>query len=310
MAIKGKKLNSDLVMFGEPLNEKAKNALERSSPTANQIIQSLPPSAFIPMPEPTKAEVEKEKELSKKEKEQQKVLSAEETKRDRLQKKKEAALKKREERKKKRVEVTKTVVKEENIKEDIIINKVIKKPIEPTKTLPTPDVEQKSMNLEDELKALESNIKPKETEAVREEVVYEEPTPQADLKDQILDLLEGEENAPSLDLIKAWKDTYGKNGIHVMAFGEGDVYVYHHLTRGEWKKIKELMQKMRESENPEEVEEKLKEKVVLYCVLWPSVDERWLDYCKAGILDSLYQMILLNSGFLTPQQAMLLTTQL
>ena len=56
--------------------------------------------------------------------------------------------------------------------------------------------------------------------------------------------------------------------------------------------------------------QKLKEKVVLYCVLWPSVDEKWLDYCKAGILDSLYQMILLNSGFLTPQQAMLLTTQL
>ena len=70
------------------------------------------------------------------------------------------------------------------------------------------------------------------------------------------------------------------------------------------------MNRLRESSNPEEVEEKLKEKVVLYCVIWPSVDENWLDYCKAGILDSLYQMILLNSGFLTPQQAMLLTTQL
>ena len=122
--------------------------------------------------------------------------------------------------------------------------------------------------------------------------------------------MEGEENPPSLDLISSWKESYGKNGIHVMAFGEGDVYIYHHLTRGEWKKIKEIMNKMRESQNQDEVEEKLKEKVVLYCVLWPSLDERWLEYCKAGILDSLYQMILLNSGFLTPQQSMLLTTQL
>ena len=60
----------------------------------------------------------------------------------------------------------------------------------------------------------------------------------------------------------------------------------------------------------DEVEEKLKEKVVLYCVLYPSLNNNWLEYCKAGVLDSLYQMILLNSGFLTPQQAMLLTTQL
>ena len=70
------------------------------------------------------------------------------------------------------------------------------------------------------------------------------------------------------------------------------------------------MNKLKEDKDPEEVEERLKEKVVGYCILWPEVDEQWLEYCKAGVIDSLYQMILLNSGFLTPQQAMLLTTQL
>jgi hypothetical protein len=59
-----------------------------------------------------------------------------------------------------------------------------------------------------------------------------------------------------------------------------------------------------------EIEERMKEKVVQYCVLWPSLSDDWLQNCKAGVLDSLYQMVLLNSGFLTPQQAMLLTTQL
>jgi hypothetical protein len=177
------------------------------------------------------------------------------------------------------------------------------------KTIQSKKEASMKMDLEKELELLEQEITPKETPVQRgTEVPQTEEAPQ--MKDQILLLLEGEEDAPSEEMIAAWKERYGKNGIHVMAFGEGDVYIYHHLTRGEWKKIKDLMNKLRESSDPEEVEEKLKEKVVLYCTLYPSVDERWLEYCKAGVLDSLYQMILLNSGFLTPQQAMLLTTQL
>ncbi len=169
--------------------------------------------------------------------------------------------------------------------------------------------ETPKMDLEKELEMLEEEIKPKEeVESFKKEAMTQEEAPQ--MKDQILELLKGEEDAPSEEMISVWKEKYGKNGIHVMAFGEGDVYIYHHLTRGEWKKIKDLMNRLRQSSDSEEVEEKLKEKVVLYCTLYPSVDEKWLEYCKAGVLDSLYQMILLNSGFLTPQQAMLLTTQL
>jgi hypothetical protein len=168
---------------------------------------------------------------------------------------------------------------------------------------------EQKMDLEQELQMLEEEIKPKEeVESFKKEGVIQEEAPQ--MKDQILQLLEGEEDAPSEEMISVWKEKYGKNGLHVMAFGEGDVYIYHHLTRGEWKKIKDLMNRLRQSSDTDEVEEKLKEKVVLYCTLYPSVDEKWLEYCKAGVLDSLYQMILLNSGFLTPQQAMLLTTQL
>ena len=172
------------------------------------------------------------------------------------------------------------------------------------------------MDLEQELAALEQEVvkKKQESEMKRmqemQEEVIEEKQVAPDMRSQILELLSGEDNPPSEEMINAWKERYGKNGIHVMAFGEGEVYIYHHLTRGEWKKIKELMARLQETEDADEVEEKLKEKVVLYCILFPSVDTSWLDQCKAGVLDSLYQMILLNSGFLTPQQAMLLTTQL
>ena len=306
MAIKGKKLNSNLVMFGEPLNERAKTALERSSPTADQIIQSLPPSAFIPVPELSKKEKVAIEEKRKDEIEKEKVVNAQEARKSRLQKKKELAMKKRKERQAKKSTKTKpTKEKDEVVETTTIIENLVE-----SNTSIEPIAEKSNMNLEEELKSLEETLEPKVEEPVVTQREVDEPTPQADLKDQILELLEGEENPPSLDLISSWKESYGKNGIHVMAFGEGDVYIYHHLTRGEWKKIKEIMNKMRESQNQDEVEEKLKEKVVLYCVLWPSLDERWLEYCKAGILDSLYQMILLNSGFLTPQQSMLLTTQL
>lgn len=178
------------------------------------------------------------------------------------------------------------------------------------KIIKSKEQEVKKMDLEKELELLSQEVdNSKQQEQARVSMPQEQAEP-PQMKDQILQLLEGEPDAPSEEMISAWKERYGRNGIHVMAFGEGDVYIYHHLTRGEWKKIKDLMNKLRESSDAEEVEEKLKEKVVLYCTLYPSVDEKWLEYCKAGVLDSLYQMILLNSGFLTPQQAMLLTTQL
>ena len=47
MGLEGRKVTDNLVMFGEPLNEKALSALKGRSPTANDIIQSLPKSAFI-----------------------------------------------------------------------------------------------------------------------------------------------------------------------------------------------------------------------------------------------------------------------
>ena len=171
--------------------------------------------------------------------------------------------------------------------------------------------EKQNMSLDIELDSILEEAKPKvQEEVVEEPEVISKESSSDTMRQQILGLLASDENAPSLEEIDAWKEKYGKNGIHVMSFGDNDNYIYHHLTRGEWKKIKEVMKKLRDSENAEELEEKLKEKVVCGCIIWPQADSDWLETSKAGVVDSLYQMILLNSGFLTPQQAMLLTTQL
>ena len=306
MGLEGRKVNDNIVMFGEPLNEKALNAFKNRSPTGSEIIKSLPKSAFINIDND-----EKVKKIAiaeeKKKQEQDLVLSAQEKKRLRIEAKKRKAAEKKEIIVEDSVDFLENIDNNIENKKETLVEKII---LEKTQDVlqEVAESEEVNMDLEAELEALAQEVKPVEKPVE----TFQEPeqVTQPELKDQILDLLAGEPNPPSEEHINAWKERYGRNGIHVMAFGEGDVYVYHHLTRGEWKKIKELMNRLKESSNAEDVEEKLKEKVCLYCVLWPSINESWLENCKAGILDSLYQMILLNSGFLTPQQAMLLTTQL
>ncbi len=130
------------------------------------------------------------------------------------------------------------------------------------------------------------------------------------MKEQIMELLSNTPGAPSLQVIEKWKAQLGQNAVHVMAFGEGDVYIFTHLKRGQWKKIQELMAKAQETGSTD-VEDALKEKVVTYCTLWPKpLPVEFFYNSKAGVVDSLYQVILLNSYFLSPQQAMMLTTQL
>lgn len=268
MSYKGKLINDRYVLFGPQLDERTKEAISRGCPSGDDIIRSLPQSAFIPAVEEVKVV--------------DKVVKPRINKRAERIKRKKALAKK------------KAVIQE--IAKPTIIETIIE--------------ESKKMSLDNDLDSILEEAQPK----AQEETPEPERVTQADSSDnmrqQILGMLANDENAPSLEEIESWKDKYGKNGIHVMSFGDNDNYIYHHLTRGEWKKIKEVMKRLRDSENAEELEEKLKEKVVCGCVVWPEADEKWLESSKAGIIDSLYQMILLNSGFLTPQQAMLLTTQL
>lgn len=273
MSYKGKLIDGKYVLFGSSLNEATKERINAACPTGNDIINSLPASSFIPVEEPKDSKKEKapEKKIEKRKK--------------RIQQKKELAAKKN------------------------LVNSIL----EPKTTIEKIIKEGNTMTLSNELDSLISEAKPKQQEKVEPQAQPETITreeSQDTMRSQILSMLASDPSAPSMEEIDSWKETYGSNGIHVMSFGDADNYIYHHLTRGEWKKIKDVMKALRDSENAEELEEKLKERVVCSCILWPLADEEWLNQSKAGAVDSLYQMILLNSGFLTPQQAMLLTTQL
>ena len=179
----------------------------------------------------------------------------------------------------------------------------------PTRGVPRSKIKQleAESSLDDDLAAIEQKLT-QPTQSTAETAPAGDEM--ASMRSQILELLNALPDAPSEAQINAWKRQHGDNGVHVIAFGESDVYVFTHLKRGQWKKIQELMQKMSQQNPNSSADDELKEKVLQHCCLWPRLQVEFFYNSRAGIVDSLFDAILLNSYFLTPQQTMLLTTSL
>lgn len=184
------------------------------------------------------------------------------------------------------------------------------------KTINRRVVKEKVMTLDEELEKLNNDLdnRKKQSEVVieKEEVRTQNVPEQGnDIKDQILDLIRNTPGTPTQEQINEYKAKHGKNSVYAIGMGEGDVYIFTHLKRGQWKKIQEIMGKMSQQDGNIDVEDEMKKKVVQYCVLWPNpLPIEFFYNSRAGVLDAIYQSILLNSYFLTPQQTMMLTTQL
>jgi len=328
------------VLFGDELNEKALNALRRNSPTADVILKAIPKEAFI------QAELEEKALLEKIQRElkiQTQVNSVKEipAKPSRLQLKKMQSTETESVNNLPENNVniyTKNRVNKDTIFQEFIdtfdlctkdfyfkipmykvtLEKLKLEQLYKYEQIPLDILEKYSILFEKAIPPLYKKLEIQreltmnlddELESLANQTSGQNENPEVMMKQQIFELLENRPDAPTVNQIKIWKDEYGQSGVHVMAFGQDDVYVYHHLTRKQWRTIKDIMSKL-DPEQSDEVEEKLKEKVCVGCVLYPKLDTKWVENCKAGVIDSLYQMILLNSGFLTPQQAMLLTAQL
>lgn len=140
----------------------------------------------------------------------------------------------------------------------------------------------------------------------------EDLSPEEMQRKMIMELIDRHPRAPSHEQIEALKAKYGKNGVHVLALGEDDIYIYTYLRRGQWDQIQKLVQASAAGEVGGDPDRMLQEKVVQYTVLWPKgvSSPEFLTNSRAGVIPTLYQVVLLNSYFLSPQQAMMLTTQL
>lgn len=210
-------------------------------------------------------------------------------------------------------ESTRRLPKDDGMKSNTSPRKIVKRnPKQKQRKVIRREEMMESESLDNELEQLEKQLAEKKAAAAAKSS-EKEAVPESNedaMKNQILDALGKLKNAPNEAQINLWKQQRGRNSVYVMAFSESDVYVYSFLTRGQHQKIQEIVRKAQETGNIN-IENMLKEKVVQNCVLWPKpLPVEFFYNSRAGIVDGLYEAIMIQSGFLSPQQLMLLTTQL
>ena len=132
------------------------------------------------------------------------------------------------------------------------------------------------------------------------------------MRDEILRTLRDHPSAPTEADIGAWKAKHGETGVQVVAFDAENVFVYTHLTLAQWEKIDVLRKKLATSPGAEQeaTEKRVRESVLRGCVLWPKLGEELFQSCRAGLPSTLFELVMISSYFLTPQQALTLTTKL
>lgn len=131
-----------------------------------------------------------------------------------------------------------------------------------------------------------------------------------DFGQQVRQLLKDTEGSPSEAQIEAWKKEKGE--VYCLALGKGEVYLFTFLKRAQWQRIRDIIDEMRVKDvvKADKLEGQLKEKVVQGCMLWPKLTVEFFTNARAGIVDALYESIMFNSAFLTPQQVVQLTVSL
>lgn len=174
----------------------------------------------------------------------------------------------------------------------------------------TPEVQETEdlFDLDAGLDAISAEVQQSVPEEPVEQV--QSITPAEQMRVDILSMLSGHPDAPSEDQIEAWKAKVGQDGLQVIAFDRTNVFIFTHLTLRQWERIQEIMQEAQKSGQGADLQKKLRDTVVRSAVLWPRLQPEWFDTARAGLPDTLYELILVNSYFLSTQQAMTLTTQL
>jgi len=131
------------------------------------------------------------------------------------------------------------------------------------------------------------------------------------IRAEILSLFLGRADAPEQGTIDAWKAKHD-GAVYVFAADARNVFVYTHLTVSQWEKIQQVLQQKSQAapEAQQAIEAFLKEKVLREVILWPELSKTFFKTCPAGLPNTLYELIMLQSYFLNPQQAISLTTQL
>jgi len=149
---------------------------------------------------------------------------------------------------------------------------------------------------------LESAFGPKEGSAVPEkgeetaDVLTEEQEPAVDVKAMLAGLPSG----PQAEQIDAWKAQHGE--VYILPLDVTEMYV--------WRPLRHLEYKTMLKGDMAKDDESFREAVVLRSLLWPQLTPNQVAATRAGLMDTLFQVIMQGSYFLNPDLALQLVQKL
>lgn len=114
-------------------------------------------------------------------------------------------------------------------------------------------------------------------------------------------LLQNLPGAPNEKTLDVWRQEFGR--IYMMAFDTTDLYIWRPLRFAEYRSLQANKALM-------ENEMKFQEQIVVRCVLWPRLGPEELSMSRAGLISTLFNVIMQGSYFIAPEIALQLVTEL
>jgi hypothetical protein len=115
------------------------------------------------------------------------------------------------------------------------------------------------------------------------------------------DALRAIPGAPAQEQIDAWKQEFG--AVYTFPFDTKEIYIWRPMRRREW-------QMLQSNEALVKEEAKFQEQVVMRSVLWPKIGPVELNLSRAGLIQTLFSVIMQGSYFLHPDFAITLVEEL
>lgn len=119
----------------------------------------------------------------------------------------------------------------------------------------------------------------------------DEPKEKEQPRDLVMEGFAALENKPGAEAIERWKDLHGE--VYLFALDENEMYIWRPLRRLEYKTLRAQAKDDGE----------FQEMVVRKCVLWPNLEPEFMAACKAGTVDTFFEVIMQGSNFIDPQLA-------
>lgn len=149
-------------------------------------------------------------------------------------------------------------------------------------------------------------------EDAEEEKGTEEAPAKEEAKDPIEEIASKFPGAPGAELLRKWKEFY--KGLYAYIPDNDVVYLFRSVKRLEHKGIMHDLRNQAESarakEDPEFLQEQHHERLVNLCLLHPTVTAEFFRDSEAGLIPTIFNLIMENSKFVSAEKALSTTYKL